>query len=95
MKTYADERRSCGCIMVDRESRLMLSMLKRLTVAILLVAAVIASSALGQNAQTSAIRKAEDELVPIQKNGLWGYADQSGKIIIKPNLHEQTVFQKI
>lgn len=63
----------------------MLPMMKRAAVLIGLIGALmVPPDVSGQNSQTDATAKAADELVPIKQNGLWGYADQSGKVIIKP-----------
>jgi WG containing repeat len=60
------------------------AMLGRMVVAILLVAAITASNISGQNEQPTASGPSRDELVPIENDGLWGYADREGKVIIKP-----------
>jgi hypothetical protein len=59
-------------------------MLERVAVAMMLVAAVTAPKIFGQNAQTTTSGQSGDGLVPIERNGVWGYADQDGKVIIKP-----------
>jgi len=60
------------------------AMLGRVVVATLLVAAITTSDIFGQNPRPTASGQSKDELVPIEKNGLWGYADREDKVIIKP-----------
>ena len=48
-----------------------------------LVAVAIAPLTFGQNSRLES-NSAYQELVPIQKNGKWGYADKEGKVVIKP-----------
>lgn len=60
------------------------AMLGRVVVATLLVAAITTSDIFGQNPRPTASGQSKDELVPIEQNGLWGYADREDKVIIKP-----------
>ena len=61
-----------------------IAMLGRVAVATLLVSAITTSNIFGQNPRPTVSGQSKDELVPIEKNGLWGYADREGKVIIKP-----------
>jgi len=70
------------------------AMLGRVVVATLLVAAITASNISGQSEQPTASGPSRHELVPIEKDGLWGYADQEGKVIIKPQFSRADRFSE-
>jgi len=57
---------------------------ERLVLAVLLLAAVTSSELYGQSGKTSANGRSEDTPVPIKENGVWGYANRDGKVVIKP-----------
>jgi len=59
---------------------------ERLVLAMLLLAAMTPPAMFSQSGRTSANGRFEDMLVPIKENGLWGYANQEGKVVIKAQL---------
>ncbi len=59
-------------------------MVRRVAVAMFLVAVAAGSEIFGQNAQPSINQASSDDLTAIQQNGKWGYADKDGKVLIKP-----------
>lgn len=69
-------------------------MLERMIVVMLLVAVVTAPNIFGQDARTPAGGRPGDELLPIEQNGVWGYASRDGKVIIKPQFTRAARFSE-
>jgi WG containing repeat len=55
---------------------------RRVTLAVLIVSVAAGSEIFGQNAQPNVNQESSQDLTPIQRNGKWGYADRSGKVVI-------------
>jgi hypothetical protein len=67
--------------------------LRRVAEAILLAAVAAAPEILSQG-QSTASGRSEDDLVPIEQNGEWGYADKEDKIAIKPQFSRADRFSE-
>src|SRR6266849_4458361 len=48
------------------------------------VAAKVKPQTVNENATSNEGQKLSDELTPVQQDGEWGYADNDGKTVIKP-----------
>jgi hypothetical protein len=58
--------------------------LKRIFLVMFLVAATSVPIVFGQNSPPGASGLAGNDLVPTEQNGVWGYANPEGKVVIKP-----------
>lgn len=65
--------------------------MRRLTLAALLYLGS-GHAIFGQTEKPNANHMSSDNLIPIQRNGKWGYADGAGRIIIKPQFRRASRF---
>jgi hypothetical protein len=59
-----------------------------------LVMALTGPTTFAQNVHSAASMAATDDLVPMEQDGKWGYADKNGKVVIKPQFSRAGKFSE-
>ncbi len=83
-----------GCTLYDdMDAASALKRLARRMILVLFILSVAAATqTFAQERRTNTKQEHSDDLTPIQVNGKWGYVDNSGKIVIKPQFSRASEF---
>jgi hypothetical protein len=73
---------------------IMIRMVRRVALTVLIISVAAGAEILGQNALPNVNRESSDDLVPVQQNGEWGYADRTGRVVIKPQFRRAGRFSE-